>query len=511
MLSKQQIYDASFCNRLPIHQINAIQPQGVLSVVSKQDFKIIQVSANASALYPFAAEELIGKNFADFIEAQSLQTIKEELNHYSYPTPLEIVFKPNTESAKLSLVHEKSGALHIETELSDYSNTSINELELMTKVQQFMAAVNGCSSIDEVANVAAKQIKNISGFDKVMVYCFDEEWVGSVIAEEMKPGMESYLGLRFPATDIPKQARDLYLKNPYRLIPDRDYTPVPLIPELNSLTRQITDLSECKFRAVPPVHLEYLKNMNVVTSMSTRIIHKEQLWGLIACHHITPKYLSFSQCAFFELISSVISAKITSLVYKSVNQKETYLRSHFKDIITIVRSFENLTTAFDDVKHQLMTVLSADGVALCSEGEISSVGILPEEEEIFPLVEWLQQNDISHTTQFQALPYHFKPAEQFSETGSGLLVLPIQPYEGKYLLAFRPEAKKKVSWGGDPNNILTVEPGTSKYHPRNSFEIWKEVIRFTAEPWDKTETDIAEALRISLVEFTLKRLADEYK
>lgn len=510
MSSEPQIYDASLCNRLPIHQINSIQPQGVLTILSKTDFRIIQVSANASSLYGETSDELIGKSFTDLIDEKSLQALKQ-LGQLSYPTPVRLIFKQHNNPGALSLLHEKNDTLYIETELSGYANVAIDELQLMTGVQQFMAAVNAGNSVEEVGSIAARQIKNISGFDKVMIYSFDEDWVGTVIAEEMKPGMESYLGLRFPATDIPKQARELYLRNPYRFIPDRNYTTVALLPENNPVTKQITDLSDCKFRAVPQVHLEYLKNMNVVASMSTRIIHKERLWGLIACHHSSPKYLSFSQCSFFELISSVLSAKIASLLYRSENQKETNLRSHFSDIVSSIQQFSDLMAAFEDTKYQLMTVLCADGVALINEDEVLSVGILPDENQVLSLVSWLQQNNILKTTQFQALPYHYKAAEEFGDTGSGLLVLPIQPYDGKYLLAFRPEIKKKVSWGGNPNEVLTIEPGTSKYHPRNSFKTWQEIIRFTSEPWDKVEMDTAEALRISLVEFTLKYLADEYK
>lgn len=510
MSSKQQIYDASFCNRIPIHQINAIQPQGVLTVLSKADLRIIQVSANASSLYQQTPNELIGKSFTDLIDERSLQAVKQ-LGQLSYPTPVRLIFKENNELGDLSLVHEKNGTLYIETELSSYNDVAGDELQLMTGVQQFMAAVNASNNVHEVASIAARQIKNISGFDKVMIYCFDEDWVGSVIAEEMETGMESYLGLRFPATDIPKQARELYLRNPYRLIPDRGYEAVSLVPELNAVIKQITDLSDCKFRAVPQVHLEYLKNMNVVASMSTRIIHKERLWGLIACHHTSPKYLSFSQCSFFELVSSVLSSKIASLLYRSENQKEETLQSHFSDIVSNVQQFNDLVSAFDDIKYQLMTVLSADGMALINEDEVLSVGILPDDNQVTGLVKWLQQKSINKTTQFQALPYHYKQAEEFGSTGSGLLVLPIQPYDGKYILAFRPEIKKKVSWGGNPNEVLTTEPGTSKYHPRNSFKTWQEITRFTSEPWDKIEMDIAESLRISLVEFTLKHLTDEYK
>jgi light-regulated signal transduction histidine kinase (bacteriophytochrome) len=251
--------------------------------------------------------------------------------------------------------------------------------------------------------------------------------------------------------------------------------------------------------------------MEVVASMSTRIIHKERLWGLIACHHTTPKYLSFGQCTFFEFISNIVSAKIASLLYRETSTKEDTLLSHYHDILSTLHSWDDIDTAFNETKDQLLLVLEADGIAISREGKRYLAGITPAEEEIAPLIDWLSTRSITTTTQYQALSYHYDAAKDIADTASGLLVLPVQPYEGNYVLAFRPEAVKKVLWGGDPGKVLTFEPNSTKYHPRNSFEIWKEVVRYTAEPWSKEEMDIAEKLRIAIVEFTLKRITEELK
>jgi light-regulated signal transduction histidine kinase (bacteriophytochrome) len=183
-----------------------------------------------------------------------------------------------------------------------------------------IAAIEATASIEDAARLAVNELKRISGFDKVMVYQFDADWNGTVIAEAMEPEMEPYFGLKFPASDIPKQAREMYRKNPYRFIPDVAYQPVRLYPVLNPVTGGFTDLTDSNLRSVAGVHLEYLRNMRVAASMSTRIVKDEQLWGLISCHHRTAKPLSYQMCSLFELLSTIISAKVTAL-----EQRKEYL------------------------------------------------------------------------------------------------------------------------------------------------------------------------------------------
>jgi len=510
MNEKHQYNEASFCGTLPIHYINSIQPQGILVIADVENLNVLQLSENASKLFGNTAAELVGISLSNIFNIASFDYLDDNRRNFKIALP---VYLTSAEGRRLaSIIHEKDGALYIELEHPDYFENSGSDINYFFQdVQHLMSVINNCNSVNEVAAVAAREIKALSGFDKVMIYSFDDEWVGTVIAEEMKEGMDSYMGLRFPSTDIPKIARDLYLKNPYRIIPDRNYQPVKLIPETNPITHKPADLSDCKFRGVMGVHLEYLKNMNVVASMSTRIIHKEKLWGLIACHHTTAKFLSFNQCAFFEFISNIVSAKIASLLYREAIRKEEMLLSHYQDIVSMLQSSSDINEAFDDIKDQLLLVLQADGVAIYRDEKLFINGITPNEEEVMQLIDWLAGKNLNSTTQYQALSYHYDEAKHFADTGSGLLVLPVQPYERNYVLAFRPEAVKKVSWGGDPANVLTFEPNSTKYHPRNSFDIWKEVVRYTAEPWGKEEMDIAEKLRIALIEFTLKKLTEELK
>ncbi len=502
--------EANFCNQIPLHQTNLIQPHGVLLVADLRHLSLIQVSSNISELLSRDAETINGIPLQQLLEencyAQLLQNISQRQFEVSMPFMLTFRYGNETRS-DLSFIHEKDGCILIELQLKQSSQPE-NFFEIFfTRVQQFISAVNQLHTIDEVVKVAASEIKQISGFDKVMIYSFDEEWNGLVVAEEMEEGMDAYLGLKFPPTDIPRQARELYLKNPYRIIPNRNYEPVPLVPAVNPLTSQPTDLSNCKFRSVLPVHLEYLKNMNVCASMSTRIIHRERLWGLIACHHRTAKYLSFEECFVFEYISNIISSRIASISYHTSSQRSDQLDRIFQNINTEIWKHNDPASSLVSCKKELKELLGAEGIAIAWQGRIETEGKAPSQQQLTSLLEWLQQENFSQVSQFHSLSNEYQPAKEFAAIASGLLLLPIQPYEGNYILAFRAEEVEHVEWGGNPNEVLSFEKETSNYHPRNSFKVWKEIVQYRAVPWDQQEMKIAQRLRNSLVELTLRSLA----
>ncbi len=504
---ERQNLDAIFCGKQPLHDTNQVQPHGVLIVVSKADLSIIQTSANFSSM--FGNPNPIGKHLSDVVSDETVEDIKKKFTVSAGSSSVILSVKSTTSKQYLALVHEKDGCLVIETEfrnLIEHAQMPVNVF--LSQLQAVMSEINRCKTIEEVANVSAKQIKRLSGFDKVMVYSFDDEWNGTVIAEEMEEGMESYLGLKFPASDVPKQARELYLKNPYRIIPDRDYKPVDLIPEINSVTGMRTSLADARLRSVLQVHLEYLRNMNVQASMSTRIIHQEQLWGLIACHHRTEKFLSFGECSTFELLSNVISSKVSSIVNRDAQDTTIRLKESFTEINDHLFIYDNVVNALMNHKKSLLRVLSAEGFAICWDGRIASYGLVPETEEIEALIDWLSEKKIAKMLSINALSSGYERAKEYANIASGLLALVIQPDERRYILAFRGEVIKNITWGGNPDDVLTIQKDTGTYHPRNSFSVWKETVRYTSAPWSPEQLSIAERFRNIVVEHTLQSLAN---
>jgi light-regulated signal transduction histidine kinase (bacteriophytochrome) len=257
---------------------------------------------------------------------------------------------------------------------------------------------------------------------------------------------------------------------------------------------------------VAGVHLEYLKNMGVIASMSTRILVNGQLWGLIACHHRTAKYLSFEICSMFEILSNVISAKITAVLANDQFAYKTEMQSVYASLVENIFKEEDLAGALSRHNNDLQTLLGADGVAVILNDHIEVFGTAPDRVEVEELALWLQTRNTHGLFQHSNLVSVFEPAGAYANVASGLLVLPIQPDRGHFIIAFRPEAVQKVDWGGNPNQAITFEADGKKYHPRNSFKLWQQTVHQTAIPWNNGELEVAEQFRHFVVEYTLNKV-----
>ena len=502
-------YDATFCGKLPIHQTNLIQPHGVLILLDSSNLMVLQVSENITSLTGVQASAFVNHSLATFIKDESFQILKKNSAHnFEGKKPLTLSFKNGDDYIESNVFLLSNGdQLIVEAELQSYIPSSQNSfVQVYQSVKNVMLLINEADSIQEVYHIAAKKIKELSGFDKVMVYEFDENWNGTVKSESKEEGMEAFINFTFPASDIPKPARDLYMKNPYRIIPNREYEPVRLYPVFNPKTHTFTNLGQSDLRSVASVHLEYLKNMDVIASMSTRIIHNENLWGLIACHHREPKYLSFEQGSVFELLSTVISSKISSLINKESFQVRQTLNNSFTQLVQNIADKKEIVPALLHNEALLKNILGSNSIAFCYKGEIKTIGTTPDKLDLENLCIWLQHRAVNSVYHQPALPHYFDESAGYAEIGSGLLALPIQSEKNHFVLAFRPEIVKNVTWGGNPNDALSFEKDSLTYHPRNSFKMWREEVMQTAKPWREEEIAIAETFRNYLVEHTLNNI-----
>lgn len=499
-MTKIRNFDAEFCGKVPLHQTNLIQPHGVLLIVKKDDFTILQASENAAALFGMPVTEVVTRPLTSFLSAQDADRLPR-LFHRHLPGRLPIPLTVNG-NRLLAIAEQQPDYLVLEIENPQGAEgTEASFLSVYQDIKIAMAAIEACTTTKETCTVVAKELKKLSGFDKVMVYCFDKDWNGDVVAEEMEEGMESYLGLKFPASDIPRQARELYKLSPYRLIPTIDYEPVKLYPVINPLTNAFTDLSASNLRSVAGVHIEYLRNMQVTASMSTRILKDGELWGLIACHHRTAKYLSYEMCSVFELLSGIITAKIAAVQNRDSYRYKMEKQALQQKIMQRVLSNGGLVAEKED----LLDLLDADGIAITTNQQVEMAGHTPAQQEIEDLVFWLQANSITGLYHQPSLSAVYEAAENFARTSSGLLALPVEVDKGYFVLAFRAEAVQKINWGGNPNEAVQFESGSTRYHPRASFKSWQQTVRQTALAW-KTETlDIAETIRSFLLESRLNR------
>ncbi len=502
-MSKQN-YDSTFCGSLPINFINQVQDYGFLLVCNLR-LDILQVSENSTVFTGIAYEAMIDKNLSEFLSKESFDVLRSRLdttNQNRFALTLDIHVQKT--HSFLTLIHVKEDYLLLEFEPSDDADVK-SFREVYQQIRDASATIQQSQNLNESLALAVQKLKSFSGFDKVMIYKFDADWNGHVLAEAMEPGMESYIGITFPASDIPKQARELYLKNPYRLIPDREYEASKLYPIINSASSGFVDLSDCNLRGVVKVHLEYLANMQVKSSMSTRILKDNVLWGLIACHHREKKFLNFDACSVFELFSGIISTRLSAAETQENFDKTTQMQAVMSKIIEDIYSENLLINAVSKCADSVMHLLDCTGLAYVSDSKVTCYGNCPGITSIHELVIWLQMK--AYTTLFSTacLSELYEDAVDIAAVASGLLVFPVIPEKGEYILCFRAEILQRIEWGGNPNEAIQFDDDYKTYHPRHSFEVWKEEIKNQSQPFRGYEIDFAKELQRIFIECRLKQ------
>jgi len=494
-------YDSDFCGNIPIHFINSVQPYGALLVIKKDTLEIIQASENISAIFLRPVNQVVGAAVTEFISEEAYPQITQMLEKTTIEK-IPAAWKIN-DKHYFTLSHIKDSYF-----LTEITAEPFNEDEQETFVNVYrelkyaMTGIESATSTNEACRIAAAELKRISGFDKVMIYKFDEEWNGHVLSEAMEPGMESYLGFTFPASDVPKQARQLYLKNPWRFIPDRTYQAVRLYPVINPVVSGFIDMSDCNVRGVASVHLEYLKNMGVTASMSARIIKDDALWGLIACHHKTPKTISYEMCSVFELLSNILSAKITFIQNKEKHSAFLLLQDIYTKLIEEIYQEQNLAQTLLFGGSNICTLFKAGGAAVIHKGNIYTGGNIPGDGFLDDFLLWLHTRNLKKVYATDSLGSGYEQAAGHTDTASGILAIPINTSKDEYVLVFRPEVMKEINWGGNPAERIQFEPDEKSYHPRHSFNVWQQQVKGNSKPWAEDEIAIAENLRSFLYEYT---------
>ena len=499
-------YESEVCGSIPLHLVNLIQPHGILLVLDKADLRIVQVSDNVNQYLGITAEELLSQSLAAFIPEVQYQEVLGKINRQENQEKIPFTFTFSVASKELqftALLLPQDEYILAELEESKPS-PSESFISLYQNLKFITSLLKQAVTIDEIAQVATSELKRFSGFDKVMVYQFDPNWNGIVIGQAKEEDMDDYMGLRFPASDVPKQARDLYFKNPYRLIPTRNYTPVRLVPVINPLTQRFTDLSESSLRSVAKVHIEYLGNMRVDASMSLPIIIDNKLWGLISCHHKTPKYPSYEMRSAMEMLSVILSAQLEAKQKEENMALRVKLRSIHAALMEQLYTSANFAEGLLEGAQSIQDLLGLSGAAIVYEGNIWTSGTTPGNQEIKELVSWLRRNKASGQFVTDMLPVEYPHSKDYKDKASGLVTIPINAEQGEFILGFRPEVEQTVNWGGNPNNALQMEPDGKNYHPRNSFEIYKETVKYTSMPWQEEEMEASNVLRHAVLEKIIK-------
>ncbi|MDJ0736934.1 MAG: ATP-binding protein [Nostocaceae cyanobacterium] len=496
----------------PIHISSQIQPHGVLFILTEPELRILQVSKNVSQVFGVSPENLLQTSLEELLDPFQIERIKaglsEESLDYINPTKIWVRKKGDEYVVFDAIFHRNSeGFLILELEpaisqenipfLSFYhlARASINQLETTANNRDF-------------CQIIVQEVRKVTGYDRVMLYKFDEDGHGSVLAEEKLETQESYLGLHYPESDIPKPARKLFCSNWIRLIPDTNYQPVEIFPVNNPVNQRPIDLTNSILRSASPCHIEYLHNMGVAASLTISLIKEGKLWGLIACHHQTPKYVSYELRKACEFLGRVIFSEISDREETEDYDYRMQLTNIQSTLIDYMSQEENFIDGL--VKHQpnILDVTSAKGAAICFGGNYTLIGETPKEEDLNYLVQWLKDKVHEEVFYTDSLPLIYPEAQNYKNVASGLLAIPIS--KRNYVLWFRPEVIQTVNWGGDPNQAFELNNTEGNYRlcPRKSFEKWKETVSLTSLPWKAVEVKAALGLRKAIVNIVLRQ-ADE--
>ncbi|GAX34642.1 sensor histidine kinase [Nodularia sp. NIES-3585] len=503
--------DISNCNKEPIHIPGFIQPHGVLFALKEPDLTILQVSDNTFNLLGLHPEELLNKNLNILLELEQINLLKDSLNpdDLLIGNPIELTIKSDSHSLHFDgILHRSDGSLILELEPtnSEKGNAFFRFYHL---VKIAMTKLQSASTLAEISQILVKEVKNITGFDRVMLYRFDENWHGTVIAEEKPEYLTPYLGLRYPASDIPTQARKLYSTNWLRLIPNLDYQPAAILPTNNPLTDEPLDLSKSVLRSVSPLHIEYMHNMGVTASMSISIMKDGHLWGLIACHHQAPKYIPYEIRHACEFLGQMTSLEMAAKEDSEDVEYKMQVKSWHSKLVEYMSLENNFIDGLINNQPNILNLVNAQGAAICFHGNYSTVGKTPEQQDIENLVEWINQNQQEEIFYTDSLAQVYPQAEKLRAVASGLMALSISKSQKNYVLWFRPEVVRTVDWGGNPNKPVEVKQnGSIHLSPRKSFELWQETVLLKSLPWKSYEVNAALELRSAIIGMVLRK-ADE--
>ena len=456
------------CESEPIHLCGAIQPHGFLIAINRNSNTVEFVSANVSEFIQISATELLNKKVTD---TQSLLGNCRLIASFS--------------SGDLEVFEAEHPAI----------NSPAEQLKLLESISQ----VSTSPDLPALFDTTAAVVRLLTGYDRVMVYQFAEDWTGTVVGESIKEdSYESFRNLRFPAEDIPKQARELYARNSVRYIPEVEFKSVVL----QATAKTELDLSQSFLRAVSPVHLEYLRNMNVAASMSFSIIIEGKLWGLIACHNRVPRHVALPIRQACIMLTDLCAQFIQLRSIADSNAENSRLRALQLELIGAFSQSNDLRTAFQRSGDRLLNLVKSSSVLLIDEQNVDVCGASQDREGLEQLGEFLRKSD--RQVKIVTDELHRSVPEIFANTlgaVNGLLAIKLAPHS--WIAWLRPELISEIFWAGEP--VKVEDADQSQLHPRRSFKLWKQTVKGKSIAWDATEVHSAEVLG----DYMRQRIASE--
>ncbi|MBD2773207.1 response regulator [Iningainema tapete] len=503
----------SNCDREAIHIPNLIQPHGLLLTLREPQLEILQVSENVEQVLGMTALELLGQPLSRLCSKTKVKEISQYLkqDYLEVFNPLELIihnFPTSSDHQKVNsqnfrgFLYRSDGVLVMELEPSQVTRNR-RVLKFYHLLREAIAKIRQTETFKDLVETLVKQVRKITEFDRVMVYQFASDNSGVVVAEDKAEHLESYLDLHYPASDIPQQARQLYYETWLRLIPNVNYQPARIIPTNNPVSGMPLNLSNANLRSVSPLHLEYLQNMSVAASMSISLINEKRLWGLIACHHMTPKYVDYETRKACEFLGQFASVELVYQQEQEINcyrQQVKLIQEQLQQAFAQEASLIETVLRRNEV--ELLNLVHAQGVAFILDNEVSLLGQTPSQNEVQSFIAWLLKQDARAMFVTDFVSQLYPQAQQFKTVASGILAISVVLRQKSYhIVWFRPEQIQTVNWAGNPNKPVSMSTadGEMRLTPRKSFELWKETVQAKSLPWQPAEIEAAREMRNTLM------------
>lgn len=488
--------DMDACAREPIHIPGTIQPHGTLLVLDPSTFRVLQRARNQPEI--LGGDDLLDRSLDGLPGVGGL--LAQELRRWQPADEPFLLTSIEHQGRYLQVsAHRTAQGVLVEIEAQADDDQS---QALYPRIRRLLDLLESAADIPGVGAAATRELRRLAGFDRALLYRFDADWNGTVIAEDGNGRLPSYMDLRFPAGDIPPQARALYKTSRLRLIPDNGYTPIPVEPTLSPLDGAPLDLGAASLRSVSPVHLQYMRNMGTAASMSIAILLDGELWGLLSCHHAEPRHLSASLRAACDTFGRLITQRIGAIERMAQHVDRLNRQRLESELLTAIAQETGFETGLVRHADVWASLARAEGAALVTDENVYSAGSTPPAAVTQRLAALLKQRGIKDLLATEQLADFAPEFEAHADKAAGVLALPISQLHASYLIWYRPELVHTVRWGGAPKAPRTTAEVLT---PRASFTQWTELVRLRSQAWSPVDIEAVRSLRASIVDFVLKR------
>lgn len=487
------------CESEPIHTPGSIQPHGFLLAVDAQG-AIRFCSENCTGLFRQPLQALLQQNLASIVPDVAPGIMNEIERGAATGKPL--LLDHAGERWAVFICRSNDGIFIIEWE----RHQVYEEEDLFEQTRQFVHFIERSKNLQELCQRIAEQTRAITGYDRVMIYCFDAEYNGQVLAESKDDRLEPFLNLHYPHTDIPPQARELYLRNLMRMIVDVNYTPVPIFTMDD---RAPLDMSDAVLRSVSPIHIQYLKNMGVGATLTISLVLEGRLWGLISCHHNSPRHLNVARRRAALMQGHFLTSQIKVRQAAEEYEVNVAVEAHLQQLLHVIPQEGDFALKFQNFS-SLLSLTNASGVAVLHKGQLYEKGLVPPREQTRSLLNWLADKVAGLQFVTANLQAFYPDAEKISRQASGILYHKLGDPHKDAVIWFREELDKTINWAGNPHDAVKRAPATNMLTPRSSFAIFRERVRFHSKEWRLSEVNAANRFASTLQnQFHLEYLRQE--